>query len=172
MCLCVLGGGGSKGSCSRGPRPKKGPLRRYCKQHSCEVSGQTDQNSSRYRPFLLPITWGYQRNRKLFLLKKRPKSAFQPMKVCSKSVCLEVSWVDFECFYALLWRSRWLLNVFVWLLLTFLTIFEPFVTLSGAGPFWGDFGPFFGLIRGHSGIIFGIILASFRCRVDPILRPF
>ena len=34
----------------------------------------------------------------LVLLKKRSKSTFQPMKVCSKWVCLEVSWVDFECF--------------------------------------------------------------------------
>ena len=38
----------------------------------------------------------------LFCLKKRPKSTFEPMNVCSKWLCLEVSWVDFECFYALL----------------------------------------------------------------------
>ena len=48
----------------------------------------------------------------VLLKKKRSRSTFQPMKVCSKWVCLEVSWVDFECFYALWWRSRWLLSGF------------------------------------------------------------
>ena len=33
--------------------PKKGPLRGYYIQHSCEVSDQTDQTSSRYSPLLV-----------------------------------------------------------------------------------------------------------------------
>ena len=40
-----------------------------------------------------------------FLKKKRSKSMFQPMKVCTKWVCLKVCRMDSECFYALLWRS-------------------------------------------------------------------
>ena len=100
------------------------------------------------------------------------------MKVCSKWVCLEVFWVDFECFYAFLWRSTWLLNVFVlvtfdlfWPLLTFLW---PYLGRYGAisgpfrdqnRPFWGDVEAFFfdrfwvdpGSFGGH----LGIILASF-----------
>ena len=53
------------------------------------------------------------------------------MKVCSRWVRLEVSWVDFECFYALLWRSTLLLNG-SWLLLTFFyTFFEPFWSYLG-----------------------------------------
>ena len=50
----------------------------------------------------------------LFLLKKRSKSTFQPVKVCSKWVCLEGVRANSECFYALLW-SRCLLDGF-WLL--------------------------------------------------------
>ena len=40
----------------------------------------------------------------------------QPMKVCSKWVCLQESWVDFECLYVLLWMSKWLLSGFYVLL--------------------------------------------------------
>ena len=54
------------------------------------------------------------------------------MKMCSKWVCLEVSWVDFECFYALLWRCTWLLSgIFLVTFDPFLTVFESFLTLSG-----------------------------------------
>ena len=106
----------------------------------------------------------------LVLQKKRSKSTFQPLKVWSKWVCLERSWVDFECFYALLWRSWWLLNRFG-------------IFLIKIWPFWGDFGVilnhFVVSIRGHFGVTlgsfgarFGIILGSFWCRFDLILRPF
>ena len=115
------------------------------------------------------------------------------MKVCSKWVCLEVFWVDFECFYAFLWRSTWLLNVFVlvtfdlfWPLLTFLW---PYLGRYGAisgpfrdqnRPFWGDVEAFFfGPFLGRSGVIwgslrnhFGIVLASFSGRFGVVLRPF
>ena len=37
----------------------------------------------------------------LVLLKKWSNPTFQPMKMCSKRVRLEASWVDFECFYAI-----------------------------------------------------------------------
>ena len=73
----------------------------------------------------------------LVSLKTSSKSTLQPVKVCSKLVCLEVSWVDFECFcwggtrleaswvefkcfYALVWRSGGFWAFFFWL---FLTIF-------------------------------------------------
>ena len=39
----------------KGAAPEKGPLRGSYKQHSCEVSGHTDANSSRYSPFWLAI---------------------------------------------------------------------------------------------------------------------
>ena len=34
-------------------RPEKGPLRGFANQHSCQISGQTEQNSSRYNTLLL-----------------------------------------------------------------------------------------------------------------------
>ena len=64
-------------------------------------------------------------------LKKHSNLTFQPMKVCSMWVCLEVPWVDFECFYALLWRYRWLLSVFFLLLSTFSAVFGPFWVYLG-----------------------------------------
>ena len=48
----------------------------------------------------------------LFLNKNRSKPTFQPMKVCSKPGCLEVSRMGTECFHALLWRSTLLLSSF------------------------------------------------------------
>ena len=101
------------------------------------------------------------------------------MKVCCKWVCLEGSWVDFECFYTLLWGSRWLFNFFLLLL----TLFGRFWTNSESkmgqngpemgqnGSFWGGFGPFLG----RSGSLwdhFGIVWGSSWCRFDPILRLF
>ena len=56
-------------------------------------------------------------------------------------------------------------------------VFEPFLTLSGAvqGHFGWIFGPFWGrsgVTLGSLGDNFGIGLASFWGRFDPILRPF
>ena len=113
----------------------------------------------------------------LFCLRKRSKSTFQHMKVCSKWVCLEVSWVDFECFQAIWWRSRWLLNRFWRLLTPFEPFFDPIWGYTGS--FWADFVP----SLGRSGVIlgslyerFGIVLASFwgafLCRFDPHFEPF
>ena len=94
-------------------------------------SDQTDSNSSRYGPpFLSQIHRNYKGIENL-LCWNQSKSAFQPMEVCSKLTCLEVSRVNSECFYALLWRSRWVLSEF-WLLLTFFDCFGPFLTLLGA----------------------------------------
>ena len=99
----------------------------------------------------------------LVLLKKRSKSTFQPMKMCSKWVHLEMSWVDFECFYAIWWRSRWFLNRLLAtydLFWPFLSQFWPCSQLYRAildqngtkiGPFWGNFGPFLG----RPGVILG-----------------
>ena len=59
--------------------------------------------------------------------------------------------MDFECFYALLWRFTWLLNGFFLVCFdTFLTVFEPFLTLSGAiqGHFWTFFGTKLGSVWG------------------------
>ena len=62
------------------------------------------------------------------------------MKVCSKWMCLEAFWVDSECFYALSWRSRWLLKgvcshfVIIYIYGCFWTIFGPFWSIQG--PFW------------------------------------
>ena len=47
--------------------PENGPWRGYYKQHSCEVSGQTDQNSSRYGPLLVGNCIG---------ISKEPKTCF------------------------------------------------------------------------------------------------
>ena len=83
------------------------------------------------------------------------------MNVCSKRVCLEVSWVDFECFHAILWRSRWLLNRFsgnFWPPL-FIYLFEPF--FDSIWVLWKS-------IRGH----LGIILASFWGRFEATFGPF
>ena len=118
--------------------------------------------------------------RTLVSLRKRSKSTFQYMKVYSKWVCLEWSWMNFKCFCAFLWRSRCLLNVFFCYFWPCLTFF-PYLGLYRAnfwpfwdrhrvnGPKWGDFGPFFwvdpGSLRDH----FDIVLGSFWCRFDIIL---
>ena len=87
------------------------------------------------------------------------------------------SWVDFQCFYALWWRSRWLWSGFYVLF----HYFWPSLSLFGAkktcqnrlkmgqkwaknGSFLGDFGPFlgcFGVTLGSLWSQFGIVLASF-----------
>ena len=76
----------------------------------------------------------------------------------------------------------------------FLTTFDPFLRhfrpyrglysaicdpnrakMGHFGWFWTIFGSIrviFGSLRDHFGIVLGIILGSFRCRFDPILRPF
>ena len=116
-----------------------------------------------------------------------PKLTFQPVKVCSKRVRPEVSWVDFECFYALAWRSRWLLNRFFLLLLIFwpfLSRFWQYLGLHRAilGWFWtifesirghfmvtlGSFWHRFGIILG----LFGIVLTSFWDLWAHFLPPF
>ena len=116
----------------------------------------------------------------LFLLKKRSKSTFQPVKVCSKWVCLEGVRANSECFYALLW-SRCLLDGF-WLLFDhFWAGFRPFwshkkqVKVPKTKPKWAKNGVIFWVILdhfwmdprslwGHLGIIlasFGLVLVSF-----------
>ena len=55
---------------------------------------QNDAKLCKSKPFFAYKT--------LVLVKNRSKSTFQPMKVCSKWVCPEVSWVEFECFFAAL----------------------------------------------------------------------
>ena len=48
---------------------KKGPIRGSYKQHSCEISGQTDQNSSRYSPFFFQIHRDFKIIENLFCFK-------------------------------------------------------------------------------------------------------
>ena len=96
----------------------------------------------------------------LVLLRKLSKSTFQPMKVCSKWSCLEVSWVDFECFYAILWRSRWFWTIFS---VTFDFFFCHFYChFDPSWAIWSHFWLFWGLFwdqnrdsqrwpKGHSG---------------------
>ena len=116
--------------------------------------------------------------KRLFCLKNRSKSTFQPMKVCSKWVYLEGSWVDTECFYALLWRDLddfW--TVFGAFFFTPFHHLEPVwsqkrVRMTQNGPKkWAKNGPKIGHFRvildhfwvdpGHFGGHLGIILASF-----------
>ena len=112
---------------------------------------------------------------------------FQPVKVCRKWVYLEVCWVAFECFkrfYEGL-DAFWTVFGYFWLFLDLFGVENwsmwPWIGRKWVqnhpknGSFLGDFEPFLG----RSGIIlgslrdpFGIILGSFLCRFDPILRPF
>ena len=103
----------------------------------------------------------------LVSLKIRSKSTFQPMKAWTRWVCLQVSWMDFECFYAILWRSSWVLNGcfgYFWPFLTPLSHFWPYLRLHRAllgyfgtklETFWCDFGVIsdhFWLDTGHFGV--------------------
>ena len=73
----------------------------------------------------------------LVLLKKTFKIDVSTYESVQCEVCLKVSWVYFECFYALLWSSIWLLNCFLLLLLTFFDLcWGIFV------PIWDYIGPF------------------------------
>ena len=125
----------------------------------------------------------------LFCLKTRSKSTFQPMKVCSKWMCLEVSWVEFWVFLCTFMKVQMAFERFFCYFWSILTVFEPFLDLSG------PVGAIFGNKMGHFGVIldhfwafrasfgvtlgwcshrfgsfwgcFGIVLASvgsFRCR--------
>ena len=126
----------------------------------------------------------YSPAKHLFCLKNGQTRRFNQWK-CSKWVCLEVSWVDFECFYAILWRSRWLLNRFFATFYPFFTILSLFRAKNGSKwrkirakrvkigqnlSFLGDFGAFSGsgVIFGSLGDRFGIILARF----GVVLTPF
>ena len=100
----------------------------------------------------------------LFCLKTRSKSTFQSMKLCSKWVCLEAPWVDFECFKQFDEGLHDFWSVFG----PFLTPFEPFLTLSGAiqgilGWFW----TIFGSIRGHLWVNPGSFLYHFGVGLTP-----
>ena len=116
-------------------------------------------------------------------LKNWSKYTFRPEKVYSKWVCLEVSWVDFECFDHCFWRFRWLLSGFFsysfknfWLILRHFWP-HPWLYKAILGLFWnrngsfcGNFGPFlgqFGAIFRSRWIIsasfwhhFGVVLVS------------
>ena len=118
------------------------------------------QSYPKNKPFL-PI-------KHLFCLKKRSKWTFQPVKVCSKLVCLEGSWVAFEFFLLHFYEG----------LHNFWTVFWPLLT-----PFWPfferDFGPILGRSRFYFGVTlgsfwhrFGNVLRLFWCRFDLVLRPF
>ena len=87
----------------------------------------------------------------VLLVKKRSKSTFQPMKVCSTWVCLEASWVDSACFYAFYEGV-----CYFW---TFLfRFYRPFwAFLDHFDPVWGYMGPFLD----HFWTIFGPFLAIF-----------
>ena len=68
-------------------------------------------------------------NSTLFTSTSTPFLTFSIYFPESKWVCLEVFSVVFECFYALLWRSTWLVNVF-------------FVTFDLFWPFLSHFWPY------------------------------
>ena len=61
--------------------------------------------------------------KRLHCLNTGQKPTFQPMEVCCKWACLQVSWVDPVCFYALLCGSGWFCGLVsgVW------TVFGPFL---------------------------------------------
>ena len=103
------------------------------------------------------------------------------MKVCSKWMCLEVSWVDFELlwctsmkvymtfepfFVGYFWPFWPFSSHFRPYLLPYRAIFEPFGTKIGS--FRGDFWPFLG----RSGVVFDIILASFWHHFEVVLVSF
>ena len=100
----------------------------------------------------------------LFCLKKTFKIDVSTYESVQCEVCLKVSWVYFECFYALLWSSIWLLNCFLFvtfnLFWPLLGHFRPYLWLYRA-----IFGPF--LEQGH----FGVILDQFGGRSAVILGP-
>ena len=91
------------------------------------------------------------------------------MKVCSKWVRLEVSWVEFECFYTLVGRCRCLLGWFCFPPLpTFLTVFlAHFWAIQG--PFWDQNEVIFGMNLTLNWHHFSIILCSFWCHFDHFL---
>ena len=108
----------------------------------------------------------------LFCFKnKRSKSTFQPMKVGSEWVCLEVSPVDFECLLCTFMKVKMTFEraffCYFWPPLT--VFFEPFWPYLGyIGSFLDHFWTKMGSFWGHLAIIlasflgcFGVILVSF-----------
>ena len=67
-----------------------------------QISAKINENCAKICP-LLPI-------QHLFLLTKRSKSTFQPMKWCSKWACLGAAWVDSECFFICIFMKSTLLS--------------------------------------------------------------
>ena len=112
----------------------------------------------------------------LVLLKNRSKLTFQPMKVCSKWVFLEVTWVAFEVFVEVSFVSTWFFQSFA----PFWAIFRPLFTVSTVffaifWFLWGDFLPClgrFGVIYGSLCDHFGVVFASFWRRFGVVLTTF
>ena len=90
-------------------------LRSFCSfflEMFCEVDckikqydareGKNMQNSAKihqnYAKLSTKKTRPFFAYKTIVLLKKRSKSTSQPVKVCSEWVCLEMSWVGFECY--------------------------------------------------------------------------
>ena len=113
----------------------------------------------------------------------------QPMKVCSKWVFLQESWVDFECLYVLLWMSRWLLSGFYVLLRPIFDRLWAFLGQKKTGQnaakngsksvILGWFWTIFGSIRGYFGATWGpfwprfvIIFGLFWYRLELIFGLF
>ena len=167
----------------------------YHARESMPISAKIHQNYTN-----LCENWPFFGYKTLVLLKKRSKSTFQPMIVRSGWVCREASWVDSECFYALIWRSRWLLNG---CLVTFYPFnhLEPFWTKNGSkmtpkngqktaknrslgwfwgifgrsGSFWGHLGIIMVSFWGHFGFVFDLIFGPFSCVFDhfgAVVSPF
>ena len=85
--------------------------------------------------------------------------------------------MDFECFYALLRRSRWLLSTFFFVITDIFNRFGPFLAQTQAifglfgdqnGTIFGWFRNIFGTVPGHFGSLrdqFGIVSGS----ISPLL---
>ena len=151
----------------RGPRPEKKKDHWEGTVNNIPVKFQAKR--TRIARDTAPSCWQLHRDFKetenLFCLKKTVKIDVPTYWKCAVSGCI---WRchDFECFYALLGRSRWLLALFgnFW---PFLTLLEPFLTLPGAiylEPYFAIFGPFCGVILGWFWTIFGSILGHFGSR--------